>query len=65
MFLTFFVEKNGTYSRFEERHLQRAHGENELRALLKQAGFTTVDTYGELTFSKPRKESGRIVFVCR
>ncbi len=65
MFLTFFVERNGVYSRFEERHLQRAHSENELRTLLKQAGFTTVDTYDELTFSKPREESGRIVFVCR
>lgn len=65
MLLTFFVKRGKTYRRFEERHLQRAYSENELRIMLKNAGFSQVDTYDELTFNKPRPDSGRIVFVCR
>lgn len=65
MFLTFFVKDGRGYSRFEERHLQRAHGGKELIWLLKEAGFKTVDTYDALTFNKPQNDSERIVFVCR
>lgn len=65
MFLTFFVKQCKKYSRFEERHLQRAYSVNELTLLLKKAGFKTVDTYDELSFDKPKKDSERIVFVCR
>lgn len=64
MFLTFFVKNGSQYSRFEERHLQRAHSEKELKLMLKKAGFTTIDTYDALTFHKPRNDSERIVFVC-
>lgn len=65
MFLTFFVKQGKCYRRFEERHLQRAYSEKELRYLLKKAGFSQIDTYGELTFSPPSKNCERIVFVCR
>lgn len=65
MFLTFFVKQGENYKRFEERHLQRAHSAEELTAILKMAGFANVDTYDELSFSPPREDSERIVFVCR
>lgn len=65
MFLTFFVKQGKQYSRFEERHLQRAYSEKELRLLLKKAGFTQIDTYDEFSFNPPQKNSERIVFVCR
>lgn len=65
MLLTFFVRSKSGYKRFEERHLQRAYSEAELRRLLKKAGFTEIDTYAELTFDAPDKDSDRIVFVCR
>lgn len=65
MFLTFFVKQGGNYARFEERHLQRAHSVTELTLLLKRAGFETIDTYGELSFSPPAPESERVVFVCK
>lgn len=65
MMLTFFVKQKNGYRRFEERHVQRAYTENELRYMLKKAGFSTIDTYHELTFEKPRPDSERIVFVCR
>lgn len=65
MFLTFFVRDGKKYSRFEERHLQKAYTENELRYLLKKAGFSNVDTFGQLSFDTPEKDSERMVFVCR
>ena len=65
MFLTFFVKQGKKYNRVEERHLQRAYSVNELTLLLKKAGFKSVDTYDELSFDKPKKDSERIVFVCR
>lgn len=65
MMLTFFTKENNTYRRFEERHLQRAYTEEEMKYILKKAGFESVDTYHELTFEKPKKESERIVFAAR
>ncbi len=65
MLLTFFVrEKRGGYRRFEERHLQRAYTERQIRSVLKRAGFEHTDVYDELTFEPPRADSERIVFVC-
>ena len=64
MFLTFFVREGGMYRRFEERHIQRAWSVEELTYLLKKAGFTKIDTYGELSFERPKENEERIVFVC-
>ena len=65
MFLTFFVKDGHSYRRFEERHLQRAWREEEIRALLQRAGFNKIDVFGELSFDKPKKNEERIVFVAR
>lgn len=65
MLLTFFVREGKAYRRFEERHLQRAYSEKELRYMLEKAGFSQIDTYDALTFAKPCENSERIVFVCR
>ncbi len=65
MFLTFFVKRGALYERFEERHLQRAYSVREITCLLKRAGFTRIDTYGELSFEKPREDEERIVFAAR
>lgn len=65
MFLTFFVKDGDTYRRFEERHLQRAWSIEELTYLLKKSGFQSVDTYGEMSYKKPKKNEERIVFVAR
>lgn len=65
MFLTFFVKQGKKYTRFEERHLQKAHSPGELVKLLRKAGFSQIDMYDELTFNPPRPDSERIVFACR
>ena len=65
MMLTFFVKGKNDYRRFEERHLQRAYTEEEIRKIAKRAGFEQIDAYDELTFNPPNPESERIVFVLR
>lgn len=66
MLLNFFVmDKNGKYSRFEERHTQRGWTEEQIRTLLKKAGFSEVYAYDELSFEPPKEDSERIVFVCK
>ena len=64
MLLNFFVRSGNGYKRFEERHLQRAYSEAELRLLLNRAGFEKIDTYAAMTFDKPTEKTERIVFVC-
>ena len=63
MLLDFFVRDGKDYRRFEERHLQRAWSEEELRFLLRRAGFTEIHTYGYMTFEPPAENCERIVFT--
>ena len=66
MELTFFEkQKSGSYRRFSERHLQRAHRPEELCRMLKKAGFSRVDCFAELSFHAPGKNEHRIVFAAR
>lgn len=65
MLLNFFVRDGEKYSRFEERHLQRGWSEKQLRTMLCFAGFTDITVYDELSFQPPRRESERIIFVCK
>lgn len=65
MFLTFFKKNGKKYSRFEERHLQKAYSVKEIVCMLKKSGFNNVDVYDELSFNAPRNDSQRIVFVAR
>lgn len=65
MLLNFFVREGDKYRRFEERHLQRGWSEAQLKAMLKNAGFTEITVYDELTENPPGNDSERLVFVCR
>ena len=65
MMLTFFTKGKYGYHRFEERHLQRAYSEKEIKYLLKKAGFKEINAYNELTFDSATSESERIVFIAR
>ena len=66
MYLNFFKkEKNGSYKRFCEEHLQRGHSECELTDALKKAGFSSVETFDGFSFNKPVKESERVLFVAQ
>lgn len=66
MYLTFFVRnKNGSYKRFAERHIQRAYRTEEIIKMLKKAGFTDVDVFDGMSFSPATEKSERIVFAAR
>lgn len=65
MLLNFFVRNGDSYNRFEERHLQRGWSVDEMKKMLKMAGFTDISVYNELTFEAPTDDSQRLVFVCK
>ena len=65
MELNFFIKEHGRYKRFRERHLQRAYSAAELAGLLRKAGFSKIETFGELSFAPPAENSSRIVFTAR
>lgn len=62
--LTFFVKDiDGKYERFSEVHKERAYDETFIVDLLKEAGFSKIETYDEFTREPAKKESLRISFV--
>lgn len=66
MKLAFFLPKeNGPYSRFDERHIQRAYGEDELKSLLERAGFQIEDVFEWPGKQPPNAQSERIQFVAK
>ncbi len=65
MYINFFVKSGGKYSRFCERHLQKAYDEDEIKRIFISAGFETVDSFSPLSFSPPKKTDLRTVFVAK
>lgn len=63
MYLNFFVKQGKLYRKFSERHLQRAYSARMLTDMLKAAGFSKVTLYADFAFSKPQKDSQRIIFA--
>ncbi len=63
MDLTCFVKSEGLYERFDERHLQRAYGLDELTLLLNGAGFTDIRAYSAGTREPPGGKDERLQFV--
>lgn len=63
-YLTFFESKDGvSYSRIDEVHLERAYKLEEIRELLRKAGFKNVDSYDGFTFNSVNEKSERINFI--
>jgi len=50
---------------FTETHVQRAYEDEELRAMLKAAGFDRIKCYHAYTLEKPRQTSDRLHYVAR
>lgn len=66
MRLTFFtLNKDGTYTRFDERHTQRAHEIDELKEALDRAGFLIEGIYDAFTKDALKPESERIQLIAR
>ena len=63
MVLTFFIHEGGElYRRVTETHRQRAHEEENIVRLLREAGFTGIRVYGDRNFEAPGPEEMRIHF---
>jgi 2-polyprenyl-3-methyl-5-hydroxy-6-metoxy-1,4-benzoquinol methylase len=64
--LTFFVENQSKYDRFEELHYERAYSIIELKTLISNTkGMELLEIYDQFSFRRPKGESERIFFVCR
>lgn len=66
MRLAFFTpDGNGAYQRFDERHVQRAHTQQEMIAALERGGFDVIGVYDAFTKTAPKDASERIQFVAK
>ena len=63
--LNFFIKEGDLYRRFEERHIQKIYESETVQGALKEAGFSEINVYDDLTFRKPKEKSLRIYFVCK
>ncbi len=66
-YLTNFFIKNsdGTYSRYEEAHYEKAYETDEIKVMLERAGLTCLACFEELTFTEPSNDAQRVFFVAR
>lgn len=61
----FFVQQGKVWERFDETHVERAYTVAEIRHCLQAAGFEVVQVYNCFTFSRPKRDSLRVVFIAR
>ena len=55
----------GQWKRGEELHRERAYSVEELTAMLEDAGFRAIKTFGELKTRPPRPKEQRVFFTAR
>lgn len=48
---------------YEETHVQRAYADADVRRMLIEAGFTSIETFHSYTLNKPRQKSDRIHYT--
>ena len=63
--LDFFCECENGYNRSHEEFCERAYSQEELKNILKSAGFKVEAVFGDMTFKEPKEQDDRMFFVCR
>ncbi len=63
--LDFFEPDGKRYRRFTEQFSERAYTDEAMKAMLRQAGLITEAVYEEMSFTPPRPETQREIFVVR
>lgn len=58
-------ESTGQWDRGEELHRERAYTAAELTAMLEEAGFADIRTFGELKMRPPKPNEPRVFFAAR
>ncbi len=63
MDITFFTSSDGeNYTRFDETHVQRAHGVEELETCLSEAGFGLLSVTDDYSDTEAKDDSVRVTF---
>jgi len=65
MRLVFFEKQQHSYIKREENQRMYIYTQDELQKALFSAGFKSVDVYGDMTATEPKKNSERIHFVVK
>ena len=60
-----FEQDGENWSRAQETHEERVYTPEELTAMLEQAGFTEIKTYGNQSFAPVQGGEDRIYFTAR
>lgn len=63
--MIFFSKSNGKFTRFYEKHVQKAYKFNEVKKLLKNTNFELINVYSDFNFGKVKKNSERWFFITR
>lgn len=63
--MTFYVRDGEKTRLIRETHLQRAYRLNEIKGMLEQSGFETIDVLEAYTFRRPGKRTDRAFFIAR
>lgn len=66
-YLNIFIKNHGNsyYTRSEEVHYQRAYEVEEIKKLLLQSGFKTIDVFDFGLFEEPSENTERLQFSCK
>lgn len=64
-YLTFFVNQDGLYKRFDETHVEKAYKNQDILKYLEDSGFNEINIYDNFTFQTPKQDSERIFFIAK
>lgn len=63
--LDFFEREGEVYYRTGEQFSERAYSDDELTAMLEQAGFEVAQRYGDMTFDSPADDEQRVIYIAK
>ena len=61
--ITVFKKVNDLFEKFTEVHTERAYSRNEVKNALREGGLKLLSCYDCMTFQRPGKNAGRILYV--
>ena len=65
MYITFFIKDGTLYRRCEERHVLKSYRIDNMKQLLTEAGFSSIEVYDDYSFSKVSEMSSRVTYICK
>lgn len=65
IYLDFFIERDGVYSRYSEDFTERGYSDEEICAAVSAAGLKVEAVLGEMSYDPPEDSCERIIYVTR